>query len=463
MRCRNHGAALVDPALAIARCAPAIRPRLVADARGASRRSRSASPPATGSKGRMQAKEALRAQYDERERARAGRAREPAGRRRLGVAQVSRRSPRPANTSPQRQILIDNKVAAGRAGFHVVTPLALRDGRVVLVNRGWIAQQASRSVLPEAPPPAGEVTVRGRIAIPRDGLPRAQARLDQRSGSAEPRSRARFAAATGLAVLPVVVEATERAGSRRRARPRVAGARLRRRHAPDLHGAVVRVRAPRRARCGSGSIARAAKRRGRWLTARRQPADARRRGAPRRGGASARSGSPRSTLAPIVASYAVYYFFPASAAGQLRNAAADGADPGIEGTRPDGSPFRLDELRGRWVLVALGGGDCDAGCERRLLRHAAGANDAGQGAGARRAGLSAYGRRRAFRQRCSRSTPGSSSRASRMPSRAKFPAARGRSTSSIRWATSCLRYPDDPDIKGIARDLTRLLKASRIG
>ncbi len=26
-----------------------------------------------------------------------------------------------------------------------------------------------------------------------------------------------------------------------------------------------------------------------------------------------------------------------------------------------------------------------------------------------------------------------------------------------------LRYPDDPDIKGIARDLTRLLKASRIG
>ena len=32
-----------------------------------------------------------------------------------------------------------------------------------------------------------------------------------------------------------------------------------------------------------------------------------------------------------------------------------------------------------------------------------------------------------------------------------------------RSATWCLRYPDDPDIKGIARDLTRLLKASRIG
>jgi hypothetical protein len=26
-----------------------------------------------------------------------------------------------------------------------------------------------------------------------------------------------------------------------------------------------------------------------------------------------------------------------------------------------------------------------------------------------------------------------------------------------------LRFPDDPDIKGVARDLTRLLKASRIG
>src|SRR5512146_2723405 len=39
-----------------------------------------------------------------------------------------------------RQILIDNRVRDGRVGYDVVTPLALADGRAVLVDRGWIAQ-----------------------------------------------------------------------------------------------------------------------------------------------------------------------------------------------------------------------------------------------------------------------------------------------------------------------------------
>ena len=71
-----------------------------------------------------------------------------------------------------------------------MTPLALADGRVVLVNRGWIAQQASRAELPEAPPPAGEVTVRGRLALPPAGYLELQARRRRRSGLAEPRSGA---------------------------------------------------------------------------------------------------------------------------------------------------------------------------------------------------------------------------------------------------------------------------------
>src|SRR5438105_5127795 len=35
-----------------------------------------------------------------------------------------------------RQILLDNKVYGGRAGYEVVTPLKQDDGRSVLVNRG---------------------------------------------------------------------------------------------------------------------------------------------------------------------------------------------------------------------------------------------------------------------------------------------------------------------------------------
>jgi len=106
-----------------------------------------------------------------------------------------------------RQIFIDNKVAAGRAGFHVVTPLSLADGRVVLVNRGWIAQKSSRATLPEVPPPPGVVTVQGRIAIPAAGY----LELKPETASGPIRQNldpARFAAATGLAVLPAVIEAT---------------------------------------------------------------------------------------------------------------------------------------------------------------------------------------------------------------------------------------------------------------
>src|SRR4029450_4636314 len=62
------------------------------------------------------------------------------------------------------QVLIDNKVYAGRPGFDVVTPLKLASGGgYVLVDRGWIAQGARRSELPRVPPPAGEGSVEGWV------------------------------------------------------------------------------------------------------------------------------------------------------------------------------------------------------------------------------------------------------------------------------------------------------------
>jgi len=107
----------------------------------------------------------------------------------------------------RRQIFVDNKVVAGRAGFHVVTPLALADGRYVLVNRGWVAQGASRSALPDAPPPPGSVMVRGRIAIPPAGY--LELKPEATTGAVwQNLDPARYGAATGLHVLPAVVEAT---------------------------------------------------------------------------------------------------------------------------------------------------------------------------------------------------------------------------------------------------------------
>jgi surfeit locus 1 family protein len=107
---------------------------------------------------------------------------------------------------PQQQIFIDNKVQAGRVGYHVVTPLKLSDGRVVLVDRGWIPLHASRSELPDAPPPVGQVTVHGRIAF----APSAYLELKADATPGPIRQNldpARFAAATGLSVLPAIIEA----------------------------------------------------------------------------------------------------------------------------------------------------------------------------------------------------------------------------------------------------------------
>ena len=102
------------------------------------------------------------------------------------------------------QVLIDNKVQGGRAGFHVVTPLVLRDGRVVLVDRGWIAAAGATRV-PDVAAPTGNATVDGRIAVP-------PARYVELGGGAsagrvwQNLDPARIAAASGLPLLPVVVE-----------------------------------------------------------------------------------------------------------------------------------------------------------------------------------------------------------------------------------------------------------------
>jgi len=107
-----------------------------------------------------------------------------------------------------RQILVDNKVHAGRAGYHVVTPLLLADGRAVLVNRGFVPGGATRSEVPRPDPPAGEAHVRGRVNLPSTGYVEL-ADAPPQGAVWQNLDPARYAAATGLAVLPIVVEATD--------------------------------------------------------------------------------------------------------------------------------------------------------------------------------------------------------------------------------------------------------------
>jgi surfeit locus 1 family protein len=72
-----------------------------------------------------------------------------------------------------RQFLLDNRTRDGRAGYEVLTPLRLADGRWLLVNRGWLPFGGRRDELPEVASglPGGTVTLRGRLdELPTAGL-----------------------------------------------------------------------------------------------------------------------------------------------------------------------------------------------------------------------------------------------------------------------------------------------------
>jgi surfeit locus 1 family protein len=73
---------------------------------------------------------------------------------------------------PDHQFLLDNRSYQGRAGFDVLTPLERPNGRVVLIDRGWVPFSGLRERLPGvALKPRGTVTLVGRVdSLPTPGL-----------------------------------------------------------------------------------------------------------------------------------------------------------------------------------------------------------------------------------------------------------------------------------------------------
>ena len=63
---------------------------------------------------------------------------------------------------PAYQILLDNQIYKGQAGYHVITPLHIAGSNLrVLVNRGWVPVGANRNVLPVIDTPQNEVLISG--------------------------------------------------------------------------------------------------------------------------------------------------------------------------------------------------------------------------------------------------------------------------------------------------------------
>ncbi|MEU8761642.1 SURF1 family protein [Streptomyces sp. NPDC048659] len=63
------------------------------------------------------------------------------------------------------EVVVRRRTSADdRVGVHVLTPLVLQDGRIVLVNRGWVPNADDQRSFPQVPPaPRGQVTVSGRL------------------------------------------------------------------------------------------------------------------------------------------------------------------------------------------------------------------------------------------------------------------------------------------------------------
>ena len=104
---------------------------------------------------------------------------------------------------PRFTVYLDNKLNHGRVGYEVITPLKLRDGSNVLVNRGWVAAGTTRDALPEVRTPAGEVRIEG-IALA--GLPRVLGLQKDAGKVRQNLDVERFGFETGLRLEPRVIE-----------------------------------------------------------------------------------------------------------------------------------------------------------------------------------------------------------------------------------------------------------------
>ncbi len=172
------------------------------------------------------------------------------------------------------------------------------------------------------------------------------------------------------------------------------------------------------------------------------------------------------TVAPVVASYLLYYLWRPEHTvnyGELIEARPL-PDPSLK--LANGGPFRLSQLKGRWALVTIDAAACDVNCERKLvytrqLRLTQGKNmdriervwlvtDAA-----------------APSAKAAAEQPGLVTAYATPELVAAFPAAPGAAVDYIYLmdplGNLMMRFPRDPDPKRMIRDLTRLLKASQIG
>jgi hypothetical protein len=166
--------------------------------------------------------------------------------------------------------------------------------------------------------------------------------------------------------------------------------------------------------------------------------------------------------APVALSYLAYYAWPRDARVNYGELLAPQTIAPIAGTRADGAPFDLASLRGRWVVLYAAPGNCSGNCADALY-----------------ASRQARTIQNAERERVVRVwlvTDPSAPASALLAAHPDLTVARvdARSLRSLPQGSDriylidplgnfVLAWPSKPDIKAMAKDLGRLLRASSIG
>jgi hypothetical protein len=166
-------------------------------------------------------------------------------------------------------------------------------------------------------------------------------------------------------------------------------------------------------------------------------------------------------LAPVIASYVAYYLWPREQHVNYGLLLASPA-PAIEGTRADGRAFTLGDLHGKWVMIVVSRGACEAACERGLY--------------ATRQARTIQGRDQDRVVRLLMQSDADGLDEAQSAQHRDLDVVRVAPEAFGAWPSSdrgiylvdplgnlVLAWPPDPDIKALAKDLSRVLRASRIG
>jgi len=170
--------------------------------------------------------------------------------------------------------------------------------------------------------------------------------------------------------------------------------------------------------------------------------------------------------APVALSYLAYYFWHPSHTVNYGELIEPRPLPDPALTLADGSRFRLSQLRGKWVLVSMDAARCEADCEKKLvymrqLRLTLG-KDMDR---VERAWLVTDAA--ALRGDVVTDFPGTwVVRAAGSGLIESFPAPRSPADHIYvvdPLGNLMMRFPRDPDTRRLIKDLSRLLRASRVG